>query len=266
MNKRGGWLGAVTVLVLLTGCGPSFGPNAANGITFYCPGAGNVDFGDTGIRQGLEAAGYKGQVASILWTVSFNPAIDQALRVNARIGARRLASHIRAYIDEYPGRPVNVVGLSAGSGVALWALEDLPRGYKVDNVVLLASSLYHRYDIRDALEHIEGRIYNYYSSRDLILAGPMKVFGTIDGRPFVDGAGAVGLHPPTGQDRVVNISWRPEFTRYGHTGAHTTATSPAFVRRYIASHITENARDPLASQRTAPPTLAVQGPVVAYQH
>ncbi|MBU0618182.1 MAG: hypothetical protein KKI02_10730, partial [Planctomycetes bacterium] len=99
--NRPGWVSiCILALVVPAGCAPMFGPRAQNGITFYCPGAGNFDFGDMGIRQGLEAAGYQGQVASVLWTVSFNPAIDQRLG-NARLGAVRLARTIEHYINKY---------------------------------------------------------------------------------------------------------------------------------------------------------------------
>jgi pimeloyl-ACP methyl ester carboxylesterase len=224
------------VPLALVGCGPVFGPRAQNGITFYCPGAGNFDFGDLGIRQGLEAAGYQGQVASVLWTVSFNPAIDQRLG-NARLGGAQLARSIEKYCDKYPGRPVNLIGLSAGTGVAIWALEDLKPGYSVDTVVLLGSSLWYRYDVGKALRRVNGHIYNYHSPNDHVLAGPMKLFGTIDGVFGEDGAGAVGLHPPGGSGRVVNIRWEPAFERYGNYGNHTDATRAPFVEAHISRHI-----------------------------
>ncbi len=227
---------AVAVLAVLTGCASSFGPRAEYGITFYAPGAGNFDFGDVGIREGLRRAGYKGQVAVVMWTVSFNPAIDQRLG-NARLGAARLAREVERYAEKYPGRPINLVGLSAGTGVVIWALEDLKPGCKVDSVVLLASSLWYRYDVSKALEHVKDRIYNYYSPNDPVLAGPMKVFGTIDGKFGVDGAGAVGLRPPRGAERVVNIRWRPEFARYGYHGGHTDGTAPRFVEKFVAPHL-----------------------------
>lgn len=231
-------LGLGACLALTTGCATtSFGPAAARGITFYCPGAGNIDFGDAGVRKGLKAAGYEGQVATVMWTVSFNPAIDQALRINARLGGSRLANEIKQYKRQHPEGPVTLIGLSAGSGVALWALEDLPSGMMVENVVLLGSSLNHRYDISKALPHIKGKIYNFYSSNDAILAGPMLVFGTIDGVFGVEGAGAVGLHPPRGAERVVNLPWKPEYASYGYNGGHTDSTSPRFVQQFISPYV-----------------------------
>ncbi len=245
----------------LAGCAASFGPNAENGITFYCPGAGNVDFGDAGIRAGLSAAGYKGEIASYVWTISFNPAIDQTLRINARLRASGLSSIIRQYVDQYPGKPVTVIGLSAGTGIALWALEDLPEGYQVDNVILLSSSLYHRYDISKAVPRIRGRIYNYYSPNDVVLAGPMKIFGTIDGVFAQDGAGAVGLRPPAYADRVVNVGWTTDFARYGYVGGHFDSTSPQFVRAVLAKHVLGASTNPGAAP--APATAPAKSPARA---
>lgn len=248
---------APCVALLLTGCA-TFGPKAANGIVFYSPGAGNVDFTDGGIRAGLEQAGFKGEVATFVWTALFNPLLDQRLTLNARLRARQLAGMVEDYIDRYPDRPVYMIGLSAGTGVTLWALENLGEKYKVDNVILLGSSLWHRYDAREALRHVKGKIYNYYSSNDVVLAGPMKIFGSIDGVFGDDGAGAVGLHSPGAGNRIVNIGWRPEFSRYGYNGGHTDCAAPEFVRRYVARHVVTSAESEtpetvVANRRARPP-------------
>jgi hypothetical protein len=220
------------------GCtGFAYSSKAANGIVYYVPGAGNVDFGDTGVRSGLAQAGFTGEVAAYSWTISFNPAIDQTLRFNARLRATGLARIIEQYIDKYPGRPVSLVGLSAGSGISVWALEDMKEGYQVDNVVLLSSSLWHRYDVSKALRRVKGNIYVYFSPNDAILAGPMKIFGSIDGVFGEDGAGAVGLHSPRGKERVVNVRWRPQFEDLGYYGGHTDSTAAPFVRAVLSKHL-----------------------------
>lgn len=233
------WLALVPLLglALLAGCVSSFGPRAEHGITFYAPGAGNIDFGDAGVRAGLERAGYRGQVATVMWSVGFNPLTDQIVTPFAKIGAARLASRIETYAQRYPGKPINLVGLSAGSGVAIWALEKLDRNIRVDNVVLMSSSLSYNYDISDALRHVKGKVYNYYSRFDPILQLPMKLAGTIDRRYGVDGAGAVGLKPPRGGERVVNIPWKREYAQYGYSGGHTDVTSAPFVERYVAQYL-----------------------------
>lgn len=235
MGRKGLRLAMLGVLLTgLTGCATSFGPNAKNGIIFYCPGAGNLDIGDSGIREGLKAAGFRGEVASLLWTVSFNVAIDQAVKANARLGGERLARMIEDYCEQYPGRPVHLVGFSAGTGVAVFALESLKEGYAVDNVVLLGSSLWNKYDVGKAMGHVRGKMFVFYSPKDMVLAGPMKVFGTIDGVFADDAAGSVGLRSPSGRERIVNIGWRPEFERYGYVGGHFDVTSSRFLEAEVA--------------------------------
>lgn len=238
----------VSILLMasaLSGCVSAFGPQAEHGITFYCPGVANADLGDAGIRAGLEEAGYRGQVARMTWSVSFNPVIDQTVRVIAQQGGKRLADYIQEYLDKYPGQPVNVVGLSAGTGVAIWALEALKPQYKVDNVVLISSSLSHNYDVSPALRRVSGKIYNYYSPIDAVLAGPMKVFGSIDGVFLEDAAGAVGIRVPPGADgRVVNIAWRAEFEKFGYYGGHGDGTNAEFVRYEIAPHLVKPLDEP----------------------
>lgn len=231
-------------LLGLTGCAVNFGPQAQHGITFYCPGVGNVDAGDAGLREGLRRAGYPGQVTRFTWSVTFNPIVDQTVQPIARLGAARLAAYIEDYIDHYPGRDVNIVGLSAGSGVAIWAVEALKPKYQVNNVVLLGASLSSDYDISKALPRIRGKIYNYYSPHDAVLTQLMRVACTIDGKIAGEGAGAVGLKPPRGAERVENIAWRPEFEKYGYAGGHVDSTSPAFVRQYVARHILTDPASP----------------------
>ena len=244
--------GSLLVLALvapLVGCVEPFGEQARHGITFYCPGVANVDMGDQGLRAGLEKAGYKGQVARVTWSLTFNPAIDQTVRLIAEQGGKRLAGYIQEYMDKYPGREVNVVGLSAGTGVAVWALEALKPKYQVNNVVLISSSLWNQYDVSRALKNVRGRIYNYFSPTDAVLAGPMKVFGTIDGVFFEDAAGAVGLRiPPGAEHKIDNVEWRAEFEHYGYYGGHGDGTSAAFVEAEIAPHLVTSAA---VSQRHA---------------
>jgi pimeloyl-ACP methyl ester carboxylesterase len=243
----------------LIGCGPEFGPQAKYGITFYCPGVGNVDMGDAGLRDGLQRAGYRGQVSRLTWSYTFNPVVDQTVQPIARLGGARLASYIQEYIDRYPGCEVNVVGLSAGTGVAVWALESLRAPYQVNNVVLLSSSLSSDYDVSHALTHTKGRIFNYYSPHDAVLTQLMRVACTIDGKIAAEGAGAVGLHPPRGAERIVNIEWNPEFARYSYCGGHMDNTSPDFVRVVVSRHIVTDA-PPLAAPGTAHATLTATTP------
>lgn len=220
-----------------SGCTSGFTKDAQHGLVIYCPGAGNWDLGDSGIRDGLRKAGFKGQVSSVTWSVLANPLIDQTLRLNARYAGSRVARSIEKYIEKYPGKPVSLVGLSAGTGIAVWALEDLKPGYQVNNVVLLSSSLNHTYDLSSAARKVKGKIYCYYSPHDAVLAGPMKIFGTIDGVYGGTGIGEVGSKSPRGQDRIVNVAYKQTYRKYGYFGGHTDSTAASFVEHVLAKHL-----------------------------
>lgn len=240
------WLGLAALSVMLPGCsGPyaNFTQEDAFGRTYYIDGAGNWGYGNSSIRQGLKSAGYRGRVIVFNWSPTLNPALDQTVgRPVARSRARDLAEEIGQYCQRYPDGEVNIIALSAGTGVAVWACENLEPPATVHNLVLLGSSLSSNYKMRDALAHITGKVYVYYSNADLVLQGPVRTLGTIDGQLAVDSAGLVGLHPPGGdQDKIVNIPWSARFSRFGWTGAHTDATSRPFVQRFLSRHIVGSA-------------------------
>ncbi len=219
--------------VFVVGCND---PRDKFGRTWYIDGVGNWGFGVIEVPAGLEKGGYKGNVANFRWSVTMMPFIDQTFRVFARAGGSRLAGEIKAYLKRFPDNEVNLIGLSAGTGVAIWATEDLESPYKVRNVVLLASSLSSTYDVRKAQKNMTGKIHVYYTRSDPILNGPARVTGTIDGR-FNDSAGLVGLRGPGAGD-VVNVAWSSRFRRLGWTGhSHTDCVSEPFIREVVSAQI-----------------------------
>lgn len=235
---RYGLLAVTLVLLgsLCVGCEKTGGAERF-GKTFYLDGAGNWGFGAGPVPEGLRKAGYKGDVEIFVWTTSFNPLVDQLVTINAKLKADMLAGKIKNYAKKYPGRSVNIIALSAGTGVAMWAVEALPPDVHINNMVLLGSSLSNTYDIRKVVPHIEGSIYVYYSRHDAVLDA-VRVIGTIDGKRGVDSAGQVGLHPAGGyRNKVVNIGWSRQYMALGWAGAHTDCTNETFVRHEIAKRL-----------------------------
>ncbi|NOX58932.1 MAG: hypothetical protein GXP29_08760 [Planctomycetes bacterium] len=207
------------------------------GKTYYLDGAGNWGFGASDVPAGLEQAGYHGDVELYVWTMSFNPLVDQLNIPGARLRASLLARKIEGYHRRFPDRNINMIALSAGTGVATWAIENLEGGARINNLILLGSSLSHDYDMTAALRNMDGKIYVYHSPYDEVLE-TVKIVGTIDGKRGVSSIGAVGLKPPRGlSDRVVNTPWNRSWIRLGWAGAHTDCTNSRFVRYEIAKHI-----------------------------
>jgi len=186
--------------------------------TFYLDGAGNYGFGKESVPLGLADGGYKGHVEHYIWTTYLGPLVDQLSYNHNRREGRGLARKIEAYLDAKPGANVNIIALSAGTGVAVFALEELRPGYTVDHVVLLSSSLSSNYDLTRALRHTRGGIYFFWSPDDPVLQGVVPIVGTVD-RADAAPAGTWGATLPyhasaeTRQlyyERVHNIRWSPE--------------------------------------------------------
>jgi hypothetical protein len=234
--------------VLMPGCGGGSGffdaPGDEHGKTYYLDGAGNWGFGLADVPAGLRNAGYQGNVEAYIWTSSFNPAVDQINIGMNKLRAAVLTGKIEGYLRAHPRNDVNLIALSAGTGIAVWAVEGLSSLYKVNNLILLGSSLSETYNMSRALRNIKGKVYVYYSPHDEVLGGAVRAIGTVD-RGSTESAGLGGLHPPGGgRGKIVNIGWRPKYERYGWTGSHTDATSEPFIRRYVSRHIIKRkARD-----------------------
>ena len=161
--------------------------------------------------------------------------------------AGALRDRIMHYRKRHPGRPFHLVGHSGGGGVAILAVEQLPRDAPLTSIVLLAPALSPRHDLRRALRRTETGIYNYYSNRDIGYLGVgTTVFGTIDRRHGAS-AGAVGFERPRFfrpaddalYDKLHQIPWKPAMRRHGHTGGHTGWAQRRFVARYLGPLITD---------------------------
>ena len=240
-----GWmLVSMPAVLLATGCTGSNSNFDARGVVFYCDGAGGggITSWAGGVKQGFKQAGFQGTVHMFSWETQLGVLAEQDVPEQYKIDkGHELAKQMAQYMNQYPNAPVDLVGLSAGTDVALHALEALPRGKMVDTVVLLSSSMSYTYDLMNALRHVRGDMYVTTSRRDEILGVGAAMAGTAD-RKHVDSAGIHGFRMPAGASaetrrlyaRVVNLAWRPEYEKYGDFGHHTDTAKASFIEHVIA--------------------------------
>ena len=241
------------VLLALTGCVAGNRPNfvrtgsESEGKTFYLDGAGNFGVGKDSVPRGLADGGYLGKLEHFIWTTYMGPLADQIYLKHNRRAAEALARRIERYKRARPNRSVNIIALSAGTGIAVFALEELQPEFHVDNVVLLSSSLSAAYPLDKALPRVDGGIYVFWSPNDPILRGVVPIVGTVDRAGFgVHPAGTNGMRlrsNPLENTRelyrkVHNIRWYPSAAR-GLMGKvvsfrHAGATSKEFIRELVA--------------------------------
>jgi pimeloyl-ACP methyl ester carboxylesterase len=208
-------------------------------ILVHLPGIAGLRWIDREMLAGIKAGGYAGQVKSYDWTGDDPglPALRNRLR-NER-EARVVARKIRGLLSAEPTARVTLVGHSGGTGIAVWALEELPEDVFIDSLVLLAPALSPAYDLSKALRHVRGKAYVFTSEHDAIVLGAgTTVFGTIDGVKTA-AAGKVGFSRPEGADgeayeKLVQMPYVARWMKFHNIGDHIGCMSRSFARHVIA--------------------------------
>jgi pimeloyl-ACP methyl ester carboxylesterase len=217
-----------------------------HGYTLILNGIEGSHVAHAGLVQGLKAGGVDSEIELYDWTTG-NPALMLVhLRHEARHRkqATAIAQKIVDYQDQYPGRPVNLIGHSGGGGMTLLALEALPHDRRIQSAILLESAISPTYDLRTVFPKVERGIWNYSSSiadSALLVAGT-TVAGTIDGKHTVS-AGAIGFRLPadaSDDDRRLyesKLFERPhsfQMVLNGNLGEHYGCMNYFFVRQELA--------------------------------
>lgn len=219
---------------------------AAAGEVFvlHLPGIGGHMYMDDEMVKGLREGGVRGRIEIYNWTCGDPglPALHARRRNLEQAG--KIAQLIVEEETEHPEISVQITAHSAGAGLAVWALERLPEGVMVEDVVMIAPALSPGYDLTKALGHVRGKVYVFYSQFDsLVLGVGAKLFGTID-RKRVEAAGKVGFVRPACADeeayrKVVEIPYDPAWTRYGNDGDHIGGMMRRFVEEVVAPILME---------------------------
>jgi pimeloyl-ACP methyl ester carboxylesterase len=219
---------------------------AEYGKTFFVGGAGGIGdvVGTVDVPKGLRQAKYRGAIEVFGWQSTLGGTLRDVMdRSRNEREAARLAGRIEEYLDQNPGRRVNIIALSAGTGIATWALEALPAKYHVGTVVYLASALSQEYDLSWAMRHIDGHLYCFCSTHDPVLRLGLPLTGSVDREWAL--AGSAGLDgfvvPPGASEATQRLyaeklrvrPYRSEYARHGYFGFHTDCTSPSFIAHVV---------------------------------
>lgn len=226
-------------------------------VVFYCDGAGWYSSGGS-VAQGLREAGFKGTFCTYSWSALLGPAHDHFVNASSKGIARGLTRRIENLRRHDPTGQIDVMGLSAGTSVVLLALEQLPAGIQVDNVVLFSPSVSAEHNLTKAMQHVRRNLYATCSPHDAILATLAVNADGIPGPP----AGRVGFRLPkqagAGTDityhRVINIPWEPAYLAFDWSGGHTAVTNQRMVAAVIAPRVL--AREPYPLDRSVMDRLA----------
>jgi pimeloyl-ACP methyl ester carboxylesterase len=263
-------LTCTALLCITAGCSharPDHAARVNRGYVYYLDGSGGGSFfmnWSRGVRRGLLDAGYDGAAEVFRWQTGWGIVSDQGSSEEyKRRKAAELARRIQQYSREHPGAPVTIIGLSAGTVVAVLALEQLPVACPVNNVVLLGCSISGDYRLTQGLHRVRNRLYVFTSQHDAVLAFLVWTSGTA--------AGLGGFRMPPGADaetraqyaKITYVPWRPEFESTGNFGGHTDTVREAFVQEYIAPLVMQGGAR-RAQVQAAPAAGMVRNP--DYEH
>ncbi len=149
---------------------------------------------------------------------------------------KKIAQEIAAYQQQYPGRPIYLIGQSGGCAVAVFAAESLATAGSppITGIVLLDASLSADYDLGAALGQCGKGIVNFYNLRDVaMLEVGTEIFGNLDGSRG-DSAGRMGFTGDTPRLFQVQVT---KAMVSGFESPHFADTSAAFTAKYIAPWI-----------------------------
>ncbi len=222
------------------------------GRTYFIGGAGSVGnvVGTFDVPAGLRKARYAGSIEVFAWQAVIGGTLrDQIDRNRNEAEGRDLAERIQAYLRKYPGRRVNIIALSAGTGIATWALEALPKSCRVGTVVYLASSMSRDYDLSAAMQRIGGHLYCFHSPEDPLLHYGLPLTGSVDREDTNAGAaGLAGFAVPAHASasarqlyarKLRNEPYKPEYAQYGYRGGHMDSVSASFIAHVVAPLLEE---------------------------
>jgi pimeloyl-ACP methyl ester carboxylesterase len=251
--RKGYWLGVTFASALATwassGCvvgNLTTADRMKNGLVLILPGIEGRSKYNADLLRGLDEGGVPCAIEIFDWgtIVPLGGLVNLVALDRNRDQARHIADRIVQYQQDYPDRPVHLVGHSGGGGLAVLALEALPPGRKVNSATLLAAAISPDYDLTRALNHTEAGIWNFYSNFDVgYLTVGTSFFGTID-RRHTRAAGAVGFkpRPATGSRpgaenayaRLHSVSYKSIMAEAGNRGSHAGWTNRRFVALWIA--------------------------------
>jgi pimeloyl-ACP methyl ester carboxylesterase len=217
----------------------------ARGLVVVLPGIEGRGVLGWNICQGIKDAGFPGAVFLWDWTTGLWPLLLLHLRAGRwnRRKAAAFAQVIVAYQDNYPGRPIYLVGHSGGAAVAAWVMEALPAGRVVSGAVMLGAAASPSFPLAPALKKVQQHVWHFWSPLDLPLLGVGSViFGTADGRHVIS-AGLCGFCVPQDaaasaaklyRTRLRQCRYHPGMVRQFHLGGHFGWANRVFVAEVVA--------------------------------
>ena len=255
---------ALTSLLIVTLAGGCWTPPKAtmrqekHGLVWILPGVLANSTSMYGAYRGFRDAGVDTEIRISEWDRPLLDLLGQLQNCEAnRALAGRIADETVTYARAHPGAPINLVGYSAGGGIALMVAEALPDNVRLHNVILVQPGISPTWDLTRVLRVVDGHVVNFYSELDWVILGlGTKTFGTVD-RKNVESAGKTGFDleraVPDAAERgkVIQVAWKPAMIWMGHPGDHLAILLYGWNRKYVAPYLLDTTVDDQGAVKAA---------------
>ena len=228
------------------------------GLVLILPGIEGRSFLNVSVMAGLLDAGLPYAMEIVDWTTGCILLAIYHLRAwrrNLRV-ARQIANRVVEYRRQYPGRPVWLIGHSAGGAMSLLTAEFLPGEQPLTGIVLLAPAMSSRYPCHAAMQRTERGIWNFHSAGDVWFLGlATLLFGTFDGVHW-PASGCIGCArrsepSPAAERQLWQIPFRWGMISQFNLGGHFGCVNRVFVAETIAPILREDAEEGEKAGRSA---------------
>jgi hypothetical protein len=210
-------------------------------IVFVVDGAGGFEATSRTLRLTAAEEKLPLEVRTFHWSHGFCRILsDQMHSAHVKREGRLLADWVLNCRRDAPNVPIVLVGHSAGCGVVLIAVENLPPNI-LERIILMAPAVSTKCDLRRALGCACQGIDVFTSSHDWVCLGlGTLVTGTTDRYWLTGAAGKIGFQPILGEPgdealyaKLREYPWEPSLTWTGHTGGHFGSYQPNFLRAFV---------------------------------
>ncbi len=220
------------------------------GLVLILPGIEGRSFLNVSLMAGLVDAGLPYAMEIVDWTTGCCLLAIYHLRAwerNRRV-ARQIANRVVEYRRQYPGRPVWLIGHSAGGAMSLLTAEFLSADQSLTGIVLLAPAMSSSYTCDAAMQRTERGIWNFCSVGDVLFLGlGTLAFGTFDGVHW-PGSGCIGFAhrtdaSPAAKRQLRQIRYRLGMISQFNLGGHFGCVHRVFVAETVGPLLQDDARE-----------------------
>lgn len=240
---------------------------SAAGLVIVLPGIEGLSTLNLDIARGLALGGVPCAIEVHDWTTgravfSIYHLRSESLHARQTV---RLAARIRDYQDEFPGRPVVLVGHSGGAALILETLP-LLEDRKISGAILLAVAVSRAFDTAPARRNTEHGFWSFHSPFDWFQLGlGTFVLGTFQGKHTIS-AGMLGFRETEPEEPVSGemtpsviaplrqIGHRFSMVKSWHIGGHWGCANQLFAAEWLAPIVMEACQtaQPDACETTPP--------------